>query len=136
MDLQLVRAYDGPTLRVTRVTPGGPAQRAGLEVGDEIRTVNGYGFQQATNSYHGVYLMNQFTAINASAPAAAAPAQASPSVQVAPSPSQGPPVARMIVRNVRNGQNVQLSVYPQFRNSILPAPAPAAPAVRSSGNGR
>ena len=125
VNVQLNRGYQGTTLRITSVTPGSPAQAAGLEIGDEIRTVNGNGFEQARDSFHAVSLMNSFVSYsNPSAPAVAAAAQAYVSPQPALQPS-----AQMLVRNVRNGQNVWVNVCPQHRGG---GPAPAISATRST----
>ncbi len=119
MRLDLVRGYTGTTLRVVDVTWGSPAQQAGLEVGDEIQTVNGQGFHGATDSFHAVNLMNQYVNFTHGAPAGVAAAY----VQAYP-PT---PIANMIVRNVRNGQNVSVSVRPTRRGGVG-VPAAAAPA--------
>ena len=48
MNVQLVRDGSGQSaLQVVRVTPGGPAQFAGLEPGDHILTQNGQNFSPA-----------------------------------------------------------------------------------------
>ena len=125
MQVQLIQGWGGPTLRVVSVTWGSPAQRAGLEIGDEIRTVNGRGFGYAQNSYDAVRLLNQFVGnYGGVVPTAAAPATAVSGIY-------GPwasPIANMIVRNVRNGQDVSLIVRPTF-NGGLGGPAPAASAL-------
>ena len=109
------------TLRIVSVTAGSPAPNAGLEVGDEIRRVNGHGFQQSSDSRDAVRLMNSYVKnpvriFGGSAPAAAALTIAPPSAR-----------AQMDVRNVRNGQDVSVNVYPttMIGNGV----APAAPAV-------
>ncbi len=134
VDVQLLRGYSGTTLRVVSVTYGSPAQRAGLEVGDEIRTVNGRGFAMATDSFDAVRLMNQFVSSPyAGGPAPAVAAAAVPGAQAAyvapPQPAQ--PLAMMIVRNVRTGGDVQVPVYPTPRFVTQPGfgPAPAAAAA-------
>lgn len=115
MNLKLKRNWNGTTLRVVSVTPGSPAQRAGLEYGDEIRTVNGQGFHYANNSFDAVSMMNQFVNFSGGAPAVAASGYYIPPPQ---------PVAQMVVRNVRNGQNVSVTVYPtQLGGSHSPAVA-------------
>ena len=111
--------WNGTTLRIVGITPGSPAQQAGLEIGDEIRSINGQGFGNATDSYDAVRLMNLFVAVG-SGPA---PASGGVGVAVVGPPAAGPPVARMIVRNVRNGQNVALAVYPTQVGGGAPAAA-------------
>lgn len=141
MQLELVNTGWQKTLRVVHVTWGSPAQRAGLEVGDEIRTVNGRGFQTAYDSFHAVRLMNQFTSSGGGAPAAASGVAASSGVGAASGaqaawvgtwPRPAPqPIARMVVRNVRNGWDVPVTVYPTQRGGG----APAVSAAASSGIG-
>jgi predicted metalloprotease with PDZ domain len=132
MNIQLKRTWAGTTLMVLNVTPGSPAAQAGLEYGDEIRTVNGYGFGSARDSFHAVNMMNQFVnqfATSGPAPAATAspvPGQAAALTILPPTPS---PLAQLVVRNVRNGQNVQVIVRPQFRGG-WGAPAAAAAVVQ------
>lgn len=139
VNVQLMRGYAGTTLRIVSVTPGSPAQRAGLEVGDEIRTVNGRGFKYATDSFDAVRRMNQYVTQSfvggpAPATAPAAAAAVAPGVQafVAP-PQSSSNVAMMIVRNVRTGGNVSVPVYPTPRFPTQPGfgPAPAAAATVS-----
>ena len=123
MNLELIRSWNGTTLRVVSVSPGSPAQRAGLEIGDEIRTVNGRGFSAANDSFQAVSMMNQFVNVGGPAPAAAASAQA---FFISP-PPMPQPIAQMVVRNVRNGQDVYVTVNPT-RIGGYPGPAPAAAA--------
>lgn len=123
--VQLMRGFSGTILQIVSVTPGSPAQMAGLEVGDEILTVNGRGFNFARDSFDAVRLMNRYVARNAGgggpAPAAATAATA---YYVGPPMQQA--VASMIVRNVRNGQNVSVTVRPTPKGFGGPAPAAAA----------
>ena len=136
MHVELIQGWGGPTLRVTSVTWGSPAQQAGLEIGDEIRTVNGQGFGYARDSYDAVRLMNQFTrprnvgpapAAAASQVGAFAAAAGQAQAYVRPQPTVG--VANLIVRNVRNGQDVSLTVFPTVKGGIGSGPAPAAAAA-------
>jgi membrane-associated protease RseP (regulator of RpoE activity) len=127
--IQLVSdAYGGKTLRIVSVTPGSPAQQAGLEIGDEIRSVNGLGFLHAPDSFVAVNMLNRFVSPNplggGTVPATAAGVQA----YVAPG-HHHQPIANMIVRNVRNGQDVAVTVRPQPRAVVMPAPAAAAATV-------
>lgn len=123
MNVELVRGYYGTTLRVVSVTPGSPAYQAGLEFGDEIRTVNGQGFDYARDSFEAVAMLNQYVGGGGGAPAVAAARTQATYVSPLPSPR---PMARMIVRNVRNGQNVGVNVFPT--QNTWSGPAPAAPA--------
>jgi membrane-associated protease RseP (regulator of RpoE activity) len=120
--------YGSKTLRIVSVTPGSPAQQAGLEVGDEIRSVNGMGFLHARDSFDGVNMLSRFVSTapigGGPAPAAAATATATAQLYVAPPVAQ--PVANMIVRNVRNGQDVSVTVRPTPRYNVNP-PAVASP---------
>ena len=138
MDLELYRQPCGTiALKVVSVTPGSPAFHAGLEYGDQIITVNGRGFYGARDSFEAVRMLNQFVArTGGPAPAQAAPAQASPAVGafVTPRPFPQPqPIANMVVRNVRNGHRVAVTVFPQQRfGNVGINPAPAAPAIATS----
>ncbi len=127
MRLELNRGFNGTTLRIADVTWGSPAQRAGLEVGDEIRMVNGRGFQNASNSFDAVAMMNRFVDNNNGAPAVAASAQGVQACYIAPPTRRS--TAQMVVRNVRNGQDVYVTVRPErrgFGGEFGPAPAAAA----------
>ena len=134
MHVQLMRGYyGGTTLRITSVDYGSPAWRAGLEIGDEIRTVNGRGFARARDSFEAVSMMNRAVSFaGGTAPAAAAgvaasaPAQAYTVAYPMPRPQ---PLARMVVRNVRNGRNVLVNVTPREKFIGAPGPAPAAAAT-------
>ena len=110
VDIELRQCHlNGTVLRIVGITPGSPAHRAGLEIGDEIHRLNGRRFEGAVDSFDAVRLMNLYVAAGSgSAPAVAGQAQA---LVIGP-PAPGPPVARMIVRNVRSGRNVSLTVYP------------------------
>ena len=130
VNVELIRSnWGGSRLRIVSVTHGSPAFRAGLEAGDEIVTLNGRSFDNAYDSFDAVRLMNRFVSIgNGPGPFAGggggAPAAAAAYIGL-PAPPQR--VARMIVRNVRNGQNVSINVYPTLRGGYGgPAPAAAA----------
>lgn len=114
------------TLRIVSITPGSPAHRAGLEVGDEICSVNGQTFSYARDSFEAVRLLNQFVS-SGGVGGGPAPAVATAVAQPYYSPQ---PTASMVVRNVRNGQKVSVTVHPTRRFSPSPAPAAAAPAAR------
>ncbi len=136
MSVRIVRSYDGCTsLQVTTVTPGGPAQRAGLEPGDQIQKLNGQGFSMARDNYEAVRMMNYFVDAGGytdpgvpAAPAAAAAAQNQSRVLI--NPGIGQPTAQMLVRDVRTGQSVYLTVNPAL-NQTFPG-GPPAPAAASS----
>ena len=125
-------AWGRTTLQVTSVTPGSPAQRAGLEYGDEIRRVNGRGFRFANDSFDAVRMINQYVMM----PVYGGPAPASggaPAILLSPMPTPNP-MARMVVRNVRNGRDVIVRVYPtRVGGGGGGAPAVAAAAVSAGG---
>ena len=130
MNLQLNNGYQGTTLRIVSVTPGSPAAAAGLEIGDEIRTVNGRSFERARDSFHAVSMMNRFVSRSSGPAPAAAAASAGASAQAYVMPQPAPqPTAQLLVRNVRNGQNVWINIFPQRRGWSGPAPAAAASAA-------
>lgn len=111
------------TLMVVGVTQGSPAQNAGLEYGDEIRTVNGRGFESAVDSYDAVRLVNQYVGypVHFGGPAPAAAMRTHPVRNQA---------AHMVVRNVRNGRDVTVTVYPTPVAQVYPLPTdPVAMAV-------
>ena len=91
MQVQLIRGYGGTTLRVVSVTPGSPAYRAGLEYGDEIRTVNGQGFGYARDSFDAVAMMNRYVDswVSSPAPAVAAAAPSTTTSYYPPMPAPG-----------------------------------------------
>jgi membrane-associated protease RseP (regulator of RpoE activity) len=127
LNAQLVNGFGGAALRVVSITPGSPACRAGLEVGDEILTVNGQGFNYARDSFEAVAMMNRFCLSTPVGGGPAPAAEAFTRVNTCPAP-QPQPIASMVVRNVRNGQNVSVTMHPTIRG-YTPAPAaPAAPA--------
>lgn len=105
----------GLTSRIVSVTPGSPAATAGLEVGDEIISVNGRSFPNAAYSSDQVvqFLNNSVsqTGFSGNGTAAAA-APGRPRVATRP---QQPGVAHMVVVNVRNGQHTSVTVYPSAR---------------------
>ena len=122
LNVQLVHDFNGPGLRVVSVTPGGPACRAGLEQGDIISTINGFGFAAAQNSFDAVRLMNSYVGGNSGiAPAAS-------TLVAPPSPAH---LANMVVRDIRTGRYVNVSCYPTLRfggggGGIAPAAEAAA----------
>lgn len=125
MQVELKRdSWGRTTLRIVGVTPGSPAQRAGLEYGDEIRRVNGRGFRWATDSFDAVRRLNQFVSNSGFGGPAPATAGAAAMV-VGPMPSPNP-IARMVVRNVRNGMDVHINVFPTRIGGGGGAPAAAA----------
>ena len=133
VNVQLVRGYQGTLLRITSVTPGSPASAAGLEIGDEIQSINGRSFERARDSFHAVSMMNRFVNLNnPGVPAAAAMAGGTAQAYVVPRPNPPQPIAQLNVRNVRNGQYVSITVYPQLRGWGGPAPAAAAAATVTS----
>ena len=88
-----------------------------MEIGDEIRRVNGRGFHYATDSYDAVRKLNQYVLGSGQVAPASGGAQA-----LVVGPPQVSAIAHMIVRNVRNGQNVSLNVYPtRIGGGVAPA---------------
>ena len=135
MQLQLIRGYAGTTLRVVSVTPGSPAYYAGLEYGDEIRTVNGQGFGHARDSFEAVAMMNRYVDAWISQPGPAPAVAATASATVATTYYPPAPSAQMVVRNVRNGQDVFVTVRPTIKGwsgTAPAAPAQASPAVSTA----
>jgi len=129
MNVELKRDRWGrTTLRIVGVTQGSPAQQAGLEFGDEIRRVNGRGFRVAINSFDAVRMVNQFV----TGPVFGGPAPAAQALTISPYPSPRP-IARMVVRNVRTGQDVIVKVFPTRVGYGGGAPAVAAAAVTAGG---
>lgn len=131
--IQLVSdTYGGKTLRIVSVSPGSPAQQAGLEIGDEIRSVNGLGFLHARDSFEAVNMLSRFVSPN---PLGGGPAPAATAaVQAYVAPGHHQPIANMIVRNVRNGQDVSVTVHPTPRYVTMnggPAPAISPPVAAS-----
>ena len=112
------------TLRIVSVTAGSPVATAGLEIGDEIRRVNGHGFQQATDSFDAVRLMNSYVKSPVRTSGGPAPAAALSFLPTSP-------LAWMEVRNVRNGRDVSINVYPTTNgNGVAPAAPAVVPAIR------
>jgi membrane-associated protease RseP (regulator of RpoE activity) len=132
MNVELKRdGWGRTTLRVVGVTPGSPAQRAGLEFGDEIRRVNGRGFRLASDSFAAVRMINQYVMT----PVYGGPAPASggaAALLISPMPTPNP-VARMVVRNVRTGRDVIVKVFPTRVGGGGGAPAAAAAVVSAGG---
>lgn len=128
MSIQLQYTAAGtPALRIVSVTPGGPAQQSGLEVGDEIQTVNGNGFFQARDSFDAVRLLSQYT-LPGNGPGTGVPVAATTTANtfyVPPTPAAATGIASMVVRNVRDGRNVLVTVQPICKGGVG-GPAPAA----------
>ena len=110
MDVSLKKDHQGTTLLIRSVTPGSPAARAGLEAGDEIRSVNGRNFNITRNTAHAISILRQAVISSTQVRPGAMDQQG---VFVADITGKSPvPTATMVVRNVRNGQNVGVTVYP------------------------
>ena len=55
VDIELRQCHlNGTVLRIVGITPGSPAHRAGLEIGDEIHRLNGRRFEGAVDSFDAV----------------------------------------------------------------------------------
>jgi len=127
--IQLISNGYSKTLRIVSVTPGSPAHQAGLEIGDEICSVNGQGFSYARDSYEAANLLSRFVSPGNNVGGGPAPAATALTIQ---QPYYAPqPIASMVVRNVRNGQPVSVMVRPTRRFVGGPAPAVAAQAATS-----
>jgi len=125
--IQLISNGYSKTLRIVSVTPGSPAHLAGLELGDEIRSVNGQGFSYARDSFEAANLLSQFVS-TANVGGGPAPAATALTIQ---QPYYVPqPIASMVVRNVRNGQDVLVTVRPT-RRFASPVPTVAAQTATS-----
>ena len=125
--IQLISNGYSKTLKIVSVTPGSPAQLAGLEPGDEIRSVNGQGFSYARDSFEAANLLSRFVS-TANVNGGPAPAATAPTIQQPYYVAR--PIANMVVRNVRNGQNVLVTVRPT-RRFALPVPTVAAQTATS-----
>ena len=104
----------GQVAQVMSVVPGGPAATAGLEQGDEIVSVNGNRFP---NMIGGDIAQVLSSFVGRGQPQQAYPVQVDANGKrlTVTRPGAGNPAAAMVVRNVRNGQNVQITVYPTRR---------------------
>lgn len=99
------------TLLIHSVSYGSPAHRAGLEAGDEIRTVNGSGFNWAQGTHHANNLLNQYTSQGQFAGGDDGPIYTA-RAQTRYVDPHAQPRAVMVVRNVRNGRDVVVTVKP------------------------
>ncbi len=142
MSLAVVRTQFGTGLRVASVTRGGPACRAGLEVGDIIDSTNGRRISYTNDSFAAVRQLNTFVTYSA-------PVQPLPGPYPGPAPAgarqigtrvspgfgvPSRPIASMNVIDVRTGRMVPVVVYPTENYRTLPGPivAPASPAAATS----
>ncbi|QDT67945.1 PDZ domain (Also known as DHR or GLGF) [Planctomycetes bacterium MalM25] len=121
MSLQITNTAYGRGLQVARVTPGSPAYRAGLEVGDVLLAAGSVSLQNAYSNEHGVQLLQSAVGSGAPAPTAAAAfvAPVSPTVQVT-------------VIDVRTNQAKYVLVSPRLNGGGAPAPTFTAPAPVAS----
>lgn len=124
MSLQITNTAYGRGLQVASVTPGSPASRAGLEVGDVLLAAGNVGLQNAYSNEHGVQILQ--SAVGNSTPAPTA-------TFVVPS---GPNLT-LTVLNVRTNQPTYVTVQPQPNGMPVPtyptpAPAISAPAPLAS----
>lgn len=117
MSLQITYTQYGRGLQVASITPGSPAARAGLEIGDVLLRAGSTDLQNAYSNEHGVQLL-QSAVLGGGGPAPTVTAF------VAPSPS-----VYLTVVNVRTGQLTGVNVQPIPTGSPAPtltAPAPVA----------
>ncbi len=142
MSLAVIRTQFGTGLRVASVTRGGPACRAGLEIGDIIDSTNGRRISYTRDSFAAVRQLNTFvtyTSLVQPLPGpypGPAPADAR-QVRTRVTPGFGAPsrpIASMNVIDVRTGRTVPVLVYPTENYRTLPGPivAPASPAAATS----
>jgi hypothetical protein len=111
--MSVVLDFDGNRqgLRVINIQPGSPAHRAGLEVGDFIRSSNGQSFQNAHNNRHAVAVLQQ--TVSFSGNGGGFPGNGGPvATFVNPGFASTDGVAHFHVRDVRSGQLVHVDVFP------------------------
>lgn len=102
MSVQLVQSGWIKHLKVTSVTPYGPAAQAGLEPGDMIYTVNNQRFSNANNDWQALNLLQQATSNGGGNPGI-------PTTMV----NTGPGTARMQVKDIRTGGYTAVVCYPR-----------------------
>ncbi len=111
--MSVVLDFDGNRqgLRVINIQPGSPAHRAGLEVGDFIRSSNGRSFNNAQNNHHAVALLQQTVSFGGGG--GGFPGNGGP-VATFINPGFAPTggVAHFHVLDVRSGQLVHVDVFP------------------------
>ena len=96
----------GRVLRVNSVTPGGPAQRAGLEYGDHIYMVNNARFDWANSNCDAINILQRATG--------SAPGGGGIETRVVTRPG----TARMQVVDIRTGQLTPVVCYPHFNGGV------------------
>lgn len=119
MSLEITNTAYGRGLRVASITPGSPAYRAGLEIGDVLLAAGSVSLQNAYSNEHGVQLLQ--SAVGGGAPA---PTAATTAVGTFVSPVS--PTVQLTVVDVRTNQARYLLVQPQGRGGV-PAPTFTSP---------
>lgn len=114
MSLQITNTAYGRGLQVTRVTPGGPAARVGLEPGDVLMAAGQVSLQTAYSNEHGVQLLQSAVGFGSPAPTAA--------ITTIGFPSQPSSSVLLTVINRRTNQPLQLAVSPQRVGGGGPVP--------------
>lgn len=131
MSLQVTQTAYGRGLQVVSITPGAPAQRSGLEIGDVLLASTVLSFSNAFSNQHGVDLLQQ-SVIGGGAPAPTVTTQVS--TRIAPAIAPGSGYADLQVLDVRTGGVANLRVFPQqLGGGGLPAPTFANPAPAALG---
>ncbi|MEN0109995.1 MAG: PDZ domain-containing protein [Planctomycetota bacterium] len=120
----------GVGLRVVGLTHGGPAHRAGLEIGDTLLVAGGTSLSGAWSNEHGVQLLQSAVAGGGGAwPAPTGPAPTVTTVGLRPSvaPNPGEGYVSLTVLDIRTGGTTQVAVRPTAnQGGWVGGPAPTA----------
>lgn len=108
MNVTLVQNGNQRGLSITSVTPGSPAQRAGLQRGDVILSSNNVRFNHAMNDYQGVALLQQSVTRGGGGGGVPTVAMSTNSMY----PNQHPAAVLLVVKPC--GTTVQRKCFPQY----------------------